>query len=144
VRKISEACNVKECLFFFFFFFKFFFNNHFWTKQLAYYRSQILNQGRIIFPKIWEPPQNSKWLSGEMKHILYPGPMNVRHHNTKFIRLGGRICAPLVLNITGLYYTKDWKMCPTWSVWFVRRKDFEWFCMNVYNSWQVACTEFRS
>jgi len=121
------------------FFPKFCFNKHFLTKQLAHCRQQSLNQGRIIFPKIWEPPQNSKLLSGEMKHIFYPGPVNVRRHYMKFSRLGSlapRNCAPLVLNVAGIYYTKDRRMCPTWSVWFVRRKDFDWWniCVNVYNS----------
>jgi len=74
-----------------------------------------------------------------MKHVLYPGPINVRRHHTKFSCLGSlapRNCAPQVLNITGLYYTKDWRMYPTWSVWFVRWKDFGWWniCVNVYNS----------
>ena len=38
------------------------------------------------FPKIWQPPQNSRRLPAEMKQIPYRRPTYIRRHHTEFSR----------------------------------------------------------
>jgi hypothetical protein len=55
------------------------------------------------FPKIHDPPENSRHKKGGMKQVPSWGPTNVRHHYTKVRHLGDlvpRICAPLVYVLT--------------------------------------------
>jgi len=51
------------------------------------------------FPKIFEPPRNSRYHKADMKQVLYWGLRNIRRHHTKFWCVGDltpRICTSLV------------------------------------------------
>lgn len=49
-------------------------------------------------PKIWQPPQNSKYQKSDMNQLPYWGPTNINYNCTKFSDHGDlvtRIYAPL-------------------------------------------------
>jgi hypothetical protein len=59
-------------------------------------------QGCTHFPKISEPPQNSRFRKGEMKEVPYKGPINIMCSHTKFNRHGDLAhgsCAPLHIGL---------------------------------------------
>jgi len=37
-------------------------------------------QGCTYFPKIWEPPQNSRCHTGDMKQVMFWEPTHIRYH----------------------------------------------------------------
>jgi hypothetical protein len=74
-----------------------------WIWPLCPSRAEFMNlrakyQGSTKFPKIWEPPQNSRRHKGDMKQDPYWVTTRIRHHRNKFSIQGDLVtgkCAPL-------------------------------------------------
>jgi hypothetical protein len=49
---------------------------------------KLVRAGVHKFPKLWKSLQNSGYQNDDMKQVPYSGPINIRHHHSKFICLG--------------------------------------------------------
>jgi len=57
--------------------------------RVNYYRDRFRARQRCMgFPKIWEPPQNSRRQKGDMQQIPHWGPISIRYRGTKYFRPG--------------------------------------------------------
>ena len=56
------------------------------VKTSKYERNYSLIDGWTRITKIWEKPQNPRRQKGDMKHVPYRGPTNVRRHRKPFSR----------------------------------------------------------
>ena len=59
--------------------------------------------GCIIFPDLYEAPQNSRRQNGDMAQVQFRGPTHIRHYRTKLrrkVELTPEICVPLHSHIS--------------------------------------------
>jgi hypothetical protein len=80
-----------------------------WTHSVSITETNRINvhrsygeQGCTNFPKIWEPPQNSRCQMGDMKLVSHWGTTNIRCDHTQFgchRNLAHRICSSLIWSV---------------------------------------------